>query len=211
MRRSWAILRRPLELRPPRNRTEAERRLGRQLAALHRVHGDAFGWHQDNVIGDTPQINQGETEWLVFLREHRLGFQIWLARDRGLILPGSNTLLANLECFFPGDPPRPSLLHGDLWTGNIAYTKGDQPVIFDPASYYGDRETDLAFTEMFGGLGTAFYESYSQAYPLAEGYARRRELYNLYHILNHYNLFGEPYGQRAQSVIESLTHALRVR
>ena len=98
----------------------------------------------------------------------------------------------------------PSLLHGDLWTGNIGFIDGEQPVLYDPAVYFGDRETDIAFTEMFGGLTRAFHDAYQAAFPLDPGYATRRSLYNLYHILNHYNLFGGAYGRQAQDVMRSL-------
>jgi len=101
-------------------------------------------------------------------------------------------------------PPLPSLLHGDLWGGNISYDRGGHPVIFDPAVYFGDRETDLAMTELFGGFGNAFYDAYRESWPLAPGYALRKTLYNLYHILNHLNLFGGAYLGQAEAMIERL-------
>lgn len=194
-----------LDLRTPTDRHRAEEHLGRDLAALHRVRGDAFGWHRDNVIGDTEQINTPETSWPHFFGQHRLSFQVNLAQRKGLDLPGAETLLEKIATFFPDEAPPPSLLHGDLWTGNIGFAApDDRPVLFDPAVYYGDRETDVAFTEMFGGLSGTFYKAYHAAYPLDPGYSRHRNLYNLYHILNHYNLFGGGYGQQARSVLQSL-------
>ena len=106
--------------------------------------------------------------------------------------------------FLPGYAPLPSLLHGDLWGGNYAYSATGEPVIFDPAVYYGDRETDLAMTELFGGFPAAFHAAYREAFPLDSGYPMRKALYNLYHILNHLNMFGEGYLGQAEGMIEKL-------
>ena len=117
--------------------------------------------------------------------------------------------MAELGALFCGYHPVPSLLHGDLWSGNYGATRDGEPVLFDPAVYYGDRETDLAMSELFGGFGPAFYESYNAVWPLDPGYAIRRDLYNLYHLLNHFNLFGGGYGAQSAAAIERLLREIR--
>lgn len=183
------------------------RRLGAQLAALHRCKQDQFGFARDNFIGTTPQPNAWKNDWIAFWREQRLGFQLRLAANNGygdqLQSPG-DTLLDILPAFFAGYAPQPSLLHGDLWSGNHAFTADGAPTIFDPASYYGDRECDLAMTELFGGFPASFYAAYRAEWPLHEGYETRRDLYNLYHILNHANLFGGGYIQQAACIMQRL-------
>ena len=156
------------------------------------------------MIGDTTQRNAQVSDWVTFFREHRLRYQITLAERNGLHLTEASALLDQLDRFFLTYEPVPSLLHGDLWSGNIGFDRQGLPVVYDPAVYYGDRETDIAFTELFGGLGTSFYQSYHATYPLDPGYDERRDLYNLYHILNHYNLFGGGYGTQAKRVIQRL-------
>lgn len=179
--------------------------LGRQLAALHRHEGPDFGFDYDNFIGRLPQRNlPWLVDWMTFFREHRLLPQFRWAEERGLRIGGQAGLLERLGDFFEGHSPPPSLLHGDLWGGNIDADENGYPVLFDPACYFGDREADLAMTELFGGPGRAFYEAYREAYPLDPGYERRRNLYNLYHILNHYNHFGGGYGAQAVSMVEAL-------
>jgi protein-ribulosamine 3-kinase len=185
--------------------------LGKQLAAMHRCTGKSFGFSQDNFIGATPQPNgwpsKGKSDWIEFWRERRLGFQLRLAAQNGygtqLQSLGEN-LLDALPSFFESYTPQPSLLHGDLWGGNHAYLPDSTPVIFDPATYYGDRECDLAMTELFGGYSADFYAAYRSAYPLDAGYATRRDLYNLYHILNHANLFGGGYARQAEQMMQLL-------
>ena len=181
--------------------------LGEGLAALHRHTADLHGWHRDNTIGPTPQHNPQTDDWVAFFREHRLQFQLDLAarngyagelRDRG------NRLAKRLGDLFEGYNPAPSLLHGDLWAGNWGVADG-VPVIFDPAVYYGDRESDIAMTQLFGGFGDAFYREYERAWPLAAGSAERLELYKLYHVLNHLNLFGSGYLDQALSILRRLT------
>lgn len=189
------------------NRTpEVDAALGTQLATLHRhtAKNRMHGWHRDNTIGETPQHNPWTHDWAAFFREHRLRYQLDLARTNGLDLPEGYRLLDRIESFFQDYTPTPSLLHGDLWSGNAAATTSGEPVLFDPASYYGDRETDIAFTRMFGGFSSAFYEAYHETWPLHEGYTRREPLYQLYHILNHYNLFGEPYGAQGKREIRHM-------
>lgn len=183
--------------------------LGRRLAGLHRHTRDLFGWRRDNTIGATPQPNDSDPDWIGFYRQRRLGYQLDLAARRGIgrqVAAGGERLLDRLEGFFPGYRPVPSLLHGDLWGGNYGYADGE-PVLFDPAVYYGDREADLAMTELFGGFPADFYAAYREAWPLDAGYATRRTLYNLYHVLNHYNLFGGGYAGQAGRMIDSLLAA----
>lgn len=186
--------------------------LGEQLAEMHRVTCAEFGWQRDNTIGSTSQINTPDADWISFFRERRLGFQLQLAQRNGwdgeLQRLGAE-LMARMDGLFDGYRPRPSLLHGDLWSGNHAYLADGTPVIFDPAVYFGDREADLAMTELFGGFGGAFYAGYRAAWALDAGYAVRRTLYNLYHILNHLNLFGGGYGQQALRMTQQLLAELR--
>jgi fructosamine-3-kinase len=177
--------------------------LGEQLAALHRHTADLHGWHRDNTIGMTPQHNPQTDDWVAFFREHRLKFQLDLAERNGYageLQNLGNRLAERLEYFFEGYDPAPSLLHGDLWAGNWGVADG-VPVIFDPAVYYGDRETDIAMTRLFGGFGAAFYREYERAWPLAAGSEERLELYKLYHVLNHLNLFGSGYLDQALSIM----------
>ena len=160
--------------------------LGRTLAEAHRKPGPRFGWTRDNYIGSTPQKNAWCDDWAEFWCERRTKPQLELARSKGFSLPDvSSSLLENHK-------PPPSLLHGDLWSGNAGFT-ADGPVVFDPAVYYGDREADLAMTALFGGFPREFYQAYNEVFPLAQGYEKRKHLYNLYHLLNHLNLFGSGY------------------
>lgn len=189
--------------------------LGEALAALHHAPPtggwQGYGWHRDNTIGSTPQINTHEHDWVRFWVEHRLGFQLKLAQHKGAsngLVRRGERLLANLAAFFPGDPPPSALLHGDLWSGNYGFDEQGRPVIFDPAVYYGDPETDLAMSELFGGFPSGFYAAYHAAYPLDAGYAVRKTLYNLYHILNHFNLFGSGYLAQAERMMDRLLSEL---
>lgn len=184
-----------------------DRLLGEQLAALHRCTGEAFGFAQDNFIGTSPQPNAWRDDWIVFWREQRLGFQLRLAAANGYggqLQNLGEKLLDALPSFFDGYTPAPSLLHGDLWSGNHAFLADGTPTIFDPATYYGDRECDLAMTELFGGFSAGFYAAYRSAWPVSAGYAHRRDLYNLYHILNHANLFGSGYVSQAEQMMRTL-------
>lgn len=182
------------------------RQLGRQLAAMHRTSQAQFGWHRDNTIGDTPQPNTPADDWAAFWREHRLGQQLRLAARQGAerdLLEAGERLLERLPAFFGNYRPAPSLLHGDLWGGNYAFAHGE-PVLFDPAVYYGDREADLAMTELFGGFPADFHAAYRDAWPLDPGYGVRKTLYNLYHVLNHFNMFGGGYARQAHGMIQRL-------
>jgi fructosamine-3-kinase len=181
--------------------------LGEQLAALHTVTSDSHGWSVDNYIGTTPQFNRRHGNWTEFWRDCRLQPQLAMARDNGFgsrLIDRGERLLEGLDQLLQGHEPVASLLHGDLWAGNKAFTTNGQPVIFDPASYYGDRETDLAMTELFGGFDAAFYTAYQACAALPAGYPLRRELYKLYHVLNHLNLFGNAYLRRSENMIDAL-------
>jgi protein-ribulosamine 3-kinase len=184
---------------------------GRRLACLHRCTSPDFGWHRDNTIGSTRQHNARASEWVAFWREHRLGFQLDLAARNGhgrALQDSGERLMAVLDDLI-GHEPRPSLLHGDLWGGNIGASPEGEPVIFDPAVYFGDRETDLAMTELFGGFGSDFYAAYREAWPLPPEYATRKILYNLYHVLNHLNLFGGGYLAQAKGMMDRLVASAR--
>ncbi|MGA7178889.1 MAG: fructosamine kinase family protein [Thiobacillaceae bacterium] len=182
-------------------------RLGRNLAAMHRHTASQFGWKLDNTIGSTHQPNPWTDNWINFFRDYRLTHQLRLAAQngyKGSLQRKGESLLANLHAFYCDYQPVPSLLHGDLWGGNAATLSSGEPVIFDPAVYYGDREADLAMTELFGGFSADFYAAYGEAWPLDEGYPVRKTLYNLYHILNHANLFGGGYAYQSESMIDRL-------
>ena len=190
-----------------RGSRESEIALGERLALQHSVKREQFGWTRDNTIGSTIQINTPNRDWLEFLRDRRLGFQLRLAARNGygdVLQSRGRRLLEILPRFFEGHRPEASLLHGDLWGGNWGTDDRGQPVIFDPAVYYGDRECDIAMTRLFGGFGQAFYDAYERAWPLSEGGDLRVRLYNLYHVLNHLNLFGGGYLAQAQQLIDSL-------
>jgi fructosamine-3-kinase len=193
-----------IDLRSPD--AEARRLLGSRLAMLHRSTSERYGWPRDNAIGLTLQRNEWTDDWVAFMRERRIGFQLELARRRGYgeRLRRGARLLDVLDRLFDSYRPPASFLHGDLWGGNWLADAQGQPVLFDPAVHYGDREADLAMTELFGGFGAAFYESYGETWPLHEGYAVRRDLYQLYHVLNHLNLFGGGYLASAERLIDQL-------
>ncbi len=184
-------------------------RLGTALATLHSHTAQRYGWHRDNTIGSTPQPNGRDDDWVRFLAEKRIGFQLALAGRNGYgrhLGADGEALLERMAIFFTDYTPAPSLLHGDLWGGNFAAVDGD-PVVYDPAVYYGDRETDIAMTELFGGFGREFHAAYGEAWPLDGGYAVRRDLYQLYHLLNHLNLFGGGYLSQARSLLRRLLTA----
>jgi len=190
-----------------RGSPQSDRVLGQQLAHLHLQSQPYFGWHRDNTIGSTPQLNSPSKDWIAFWRTSRLEFQLKLviAKGHGKTVASLGALLSErLEVFFAGYSPRPSLLHGDLWSGNAAVTVDNIPVIFDPACYYGDRETDLAMTELFGGFGRDFYAAYNDVWQLDSGYPVRKQLYNLYHVLNHAGMFGGSYVSQAETMMQYL-------
>jgi len=194
-----------LDLSPGDDRSAA--RLGAELARLHHRTRRRFGWDRDNTIGATPQSNACCDEWTEFWRTRRLAPQFaWAEQRAGGAFPRTrcDRLLDSIGDFFAGYEPVASLVHGDLWCGNQACDAHGHPVIFDPAVYFGDRETDIAMSELFGGFPERFYAAYDDAWPLDPGYRVRRRLYNLYHVLNHYNLFGGGYLAQARSMIDAL-------
>lgn len=179
---------------------------GEGLAALHRHAEPAgrYGFGQSNFIGRLPQPNDWRADWPAFFRSQRLAPQIAMARGSGRWRSGwdapANVLLARLDDLLPADPPA-SVLHGDLWSGNFLPTSIGRAALIDPAAYFGHREADLALTELFGGFDGRFYDAYRAAWPLAPGYAERREVYNLYHLLNHLNHFGAGYAGGVERVL----------
>ncbi len=187
-----------------KNNDRTQKQLGEKLAHMHQTSKEFFGWKIDNCIGSTEQPNPKTDNWVSFYRKFRLLHQFNLAEENGRTFKHKTDLLQGLDSFFEDYSPHPSLLHGDLWSGNFASTKKRDPFIFDPATYYGDRETDLAFTYMFGGFSSAFYKGYEAIYPLDKGFHKRKILYNLYHELNHFNLFGGGYAGSAESSINQL-------
>jgi fructosamine-3-kinase len=203
-----------LELAPLDHASGA--RLGEQLAEMHRRTGleanATYGWPRDNFIGSTPQSNQSHRTWAGFFAAERLRPQLAMALRNGMARPlyeQGERLAERLGAFFLDYRPLPSLLHGDLWSGNAGQLPGGTPVIFDPAVYRGDREADLAMAELFGGFPESFYAAYRAAWPLDPGFETRKTLYNLYHVLNHFNLFGAGYLNQARRMIERLVAELR--
>jgi protein-ribulosamine 3-kinase len=190
-----------------RSTRTSEAVFGEQLARQHRVTVAHFGWHRDNTIGATPQPNGWMNDWCEFLRVRRLGFQLQLAAANGAdrdTLDRGHRLCESLDALFVSYAPSASLLHGDLWGGNWATDATGAPVSFDPAVYYGDREADVAMTQLFGGFGAAFHAAYRSAWPLDAGFETRAELSNLSHVLNHYNLFRGSHLSQARNCIDAL-------
>lgn len=180
--------------------------LGEQLSAMHFTSESIrYGLDHDNLIGSSPQINTWEVDWITFFRDHRLIFQFNLAKHNGHLTPWrqarAEKILEKLPALLGGAERKPSLLHGDLWSGNVICGPKAHPFLVDPAIYYGDREAEIAFTELFGGFTPRFYQAYHSAYPLDPGYRERRDLYNLYHLLNHLNIFGASYGAQVDSIL----------
>lgn len=184
---------------------DAWKQMGHDLAAMHRVtSAQGFGWMQDNTIGFIPQKNAWSADWVTFFRDRRMGYQFQLARKQGGHFPKQDELMQAIPQLLSDHHPSPSLVHGDLWSGNAAVTQAGEPVILDPATYFGDREVDLAMSELFGRFPKDFYSAYNETYPVEPGYERRKTLYNLYHIVNHFNQFGGSYESQANSMIDRL-------
>lgn len=184
-----------------------QRQAGEQLAQMHRTYAKQFGWKRDNTLGPTPQPNGYEDDWVTFWAKQRLIHQLDLAKAKAYPAKSYDAglkLAENLQPFFSAYDVKPSLVHGDLWGGNIASDATGNTIIYDPAVYYGDRETDIALTELFGGFNQDFYAAYNDYYPLDQGYKTRKTLYNLYHILNHYNLLGGSYAAQALEMTNKL-------
>lgn len=185
--------------------SQAWTEMGKQLAQMHQQGTkDKFGWERNNTIGSTPQINTWMDNWADFFAEQRIGYQVKLAKHRGGSFPNTNKVVEAVRVKLASRKPKVSIVHGDLWSGNAAVTKTGKPTIFDPATYYGDREVDIAMTELFGGFPAPFYQGYNQVWSLDQGYQKRKNIYNLYHILNHFNLFGGGYGSQAKRMIEQI-------
>lgn len=189
-----------------RSDSESARKAGHALARLHRVSGDRFGADFDNFIGATPQPNRWTDSWADFFTEQRLRHQFQLAAKRGRTFPDQDRLLRAVHSHLSSLDIEPSLLHGDLWGGNASYDERGEPVFFDPASYLGDREADIAFTRVFGGFGPGFYDAYRESHPDPEPV--RVTIYNLYHILNHYVLFGSGYADQAEAMMTEILREL---
>ncbi|MEE9258989.1 MAG: fructosamine kinase family protein [Nitrospinaceae bacterium] len=184
-------------------------RFAEALANLHRTTDGEHGLDHDNFIGKTEQKNTREKDGVVFFRDRRLRFQQELARKTGK-LPSStdrklDTLCDKLENLLDVTREKPALMHGDLWSGNHFCGPGGAPCIVDPAVYYGLREADLAMTELFGRLPQTFYDAYHRAFPMNPGYEERKQIFNLYHLLNHLNLFGRSYLSSVEQTVRYFT------
>ena len=197
-------------IRPAVRRQDFWEHFGRQLAEMHRastsglVPGGIYGFRSDNYIGANKQVNTPAETWISFYRECRLEYQYRRAYpylDSG-DRKSMQHILDHLDQWLT-EPAYPSLLHGDLWGGNYITGEDGQAWLIDPAVYVGNREADLAMTELFGGFSSSFYEAYRETAPLDPGYAERRNLYHLYHLLNHLNLFGPAYLASVRSIIRS--------
>ena len=195
----------PTAINPPTNFWS---KLGRQLANLHAYSQKIPGFHQDNFIGRSPQKNHCNGNWKEFFWQRRLLPQWEMAVQRG-IPNTTKPLWHKLEILWPapleGSSTQASLLHGDLWSGNVLVSNSGEPVVIDPAVYYGDAEADLSLTYIFGGFPTPFYYAYHEIRPKSEGFARRQKVYQLYHLLNHFNLFGNSYTQSIESCLREIT------
>lgn len=188
--------------------------LGRAIAHLHRAavphgpRGERYGWHDDNFLGATPQANAWCDDWCAFFRTRRLEPQLARLEARGFgeLAREGTRLLEALPSLLAHDPA-PSLLHGDLWSGNAAMLASGEGAVFDPAVYVGDREADIAMTALFGGFGEDFLRGYESVWPLDDAFASRRAVYDLYHLLNHVNLFGDAYVARTRRTLSQLREA----
>ena len=177
------------------------------LAKLHLTTYSKFGFHKDNYIGKTPQINRLGSNWGEFFAEQRIDFQLDLLQQKHVpnsLIKKGRQMVKNLPNYLNGRQLKPALVHGDLWQGNYAFNQTGLPVIFDPACYYADHEVDLAMLELFGSPGKNFFSAYDRVYKIEEGYSIRRKIYNLYHILNHANLFGGNYVLQSEKIINEL-------
>lgn len=182
------------------------RKRGTSLAELHQITNENFGFSEDNYIGSLPQINTRKENWSAFFIENRLEYQVKLGLDDGRIskdlVMKFEKLYYKFENLFPIE--KPSLLHGDLWSGNVMNVIGNTPAIFDPAVYFGHREMDLAMTKLFGGFHRGMYEAYQVSNPLEVGFEERVGLCNLYPLMVHVNLFGGAYEVQVNQILNRL-------
>ncbi|REL29427.1 fructosamine kinase family protein [Thalassotalea euphylliae] len=178
--------------------------IGQQLALMHQVctHGE-FGWQNDNYLGHTRQPNKWQKNWSVFFAEQRIGWQLASLEEKSILLGNIDYICAHCQKLLAHHHPQPSLLHGDLWQGNVSFTEL-QGVFYDPACYCGDREADIAMTELFGLFPASFYQGYQAIYPLSKSYAKRKLLYNFYHVLNHANMFGGIYIDQSKASLQRI-------
>ncbi len=170
--------------------------LGIKLATLHKTTASKFGFYENNHIGSTPQINKFKKKWIDFYLENRLDYQVSISEDKDII-DTYKKLRDKIPEILEKSLEEPCLIHGDLWGGNVISNEKGEPVLIDPAVYYGNREMELAMTRLFGGFTVEFYNSYNSEYPLKADWQERQNIYKLYHILNHFNLFGSSYKQQA--------------
>lgn len=200
----------PLQSRAANAAGHAWRQLGAGLARLHRAslagHDGRFGWRQANFIGTAPQANAWSHDWGMFFQQQRLAPQLRWAQQQGQSLAGADALLAAVPRWLAHHKPDACLVHGDLWSGNAALLEGGGASLFDPAVHRGDREVDLAMARLFGGFPQAFFDGYEQEWPLPDDHRPRIDLYNLYHLLNHANLFGGSYWHDTARSIQALLH-----
>lgn len=188
----------------PLENAESNYAFGQRLAALHQWgEQKEYGFDSDNYIGSTLQPNQWSRKWSRFFAEQRIGWQLQLIKEKGVSLTDISDFTQKIQHLLSHHQPRPSLLHGALWSGNVA-NSACGPICYDPASYWGDRECDIAMTELFGGFKPEFYQGYESVLPLAADYQQRKSIYNLYHLLNHYNLFGGHYLDESQQLIDQI-------
>lgn len=198
-----------LNLHPPK--ASSWRKFGQQLARLHQNSATIFGAKINTFIGRTTQANQQTGDWFNFWKTQRLGAQLTLAKNNGArasLIDDGIELADNMHLLF-SSPPKPACLHGDLWQGNWGFDPQGQPVIYDPAFYYGDCETDLAMTRLFGQAHPDFYAAYHDINPIKNGAQTRETFYNIYHLLNHYHLFGGGYADQAHDAILQVLSEIR--
>jgi len=183
--------------------------LGHQLAELHTFSvGDSFGWKQDNYIGSLPQSNKNNEDWVLFYVQERLLPQLKMAKEKRLLIsseiPSESNLLKDCELFFP--KVKPALLHGDLWSGNYLISAHGIPYLIDPALYFGHHDVDLAMTQLFGGFSSSFYAAYAEQIPAETLHKERRDIYQLYYLLVHLNLFGRTYYASVKQLLKTYFH-----
>jgi protein-ribulosamine 3-kinase len=181
------------------------KRLGKVVSDLHKIEKPFFGWKQNGFIGGSPQINKQEKTWPMFFMKHRLMYQLKLLKQKPFYRNEFGDLFTKVEKTIVQSlkqvEERPCLLHGDLWNGNVLCNKAQEPVFIDPAVYYGHRETDLAMMKLFGGFDDLTFQAYQNEYPLQPGWEMREKIYQLYHVINHANLFGSSYMLQAFQIL----------